>query len=70
MSQCAPEKPVFRGPETDVLLELEQDKLKNIKIQMLRADVQNESFRKAYVVQESVANRSKGKWYLFERSII
>lgn len=61
MSQSALEKPVFRGPETDVLLELEQDKLKNIKIQMLRADVQNESFRKAYVFQESLANRSKGR---------
>lgn len=60
MSQSAPEKPMFRGPETDVLHDLEKDKLKNIRVQMIRADVQNDSFRKAYVIEEPVA-RSKGK---------
>lgn len=61
MAQCALEKPMFRGPETDVLRELVKDKLKNIKIQMIRADVQqNDSFRQAYVVEDSVTNRSKG----------
>lgn len=62
MSQSAPEKPMFRGPETDVLHELEKDKLKNIRVQMIRADIQqNDCFRKAYVVEEPLtANRSKG----------
>lgn len=60
--QSTPEKPMFRGPETDVLHELEKDKLKNIRVQMIRADVQqNDSFRKAYVIEEPVANRSKGR---------
>ncbi|VVC30025.1 Hypothetical protein CINCED_3A010267 [Cinara cedri] len=62
MSQSAPEKPMFRGPETDVLRDLVKDKLKNIRVQMIRADVQqNDSFRQAYVVDDSVANRSKGE---------
>ncbi|XP_060873479.1 serine/arginine repetitive matrix protein 1-like isoform X4 [Metopolophium dirhodum] len=63
MSQSAPEKPVFRGPETDVLHDLGNDKLKIIRVQMIRADIQqNDSFRKAYVVEDSVAgNRSKDK---------
>jgi len=53
---------MFRGPETDVLHDLEKDKLKNIRVQMIRADVQqNESFRKAYVIEEPVINRSKGR---------
>lgn len=66
MSQSAPEKPVFRGPETDVLHDLGNDKLKIIRVQMIRADIQqNDSFRKAYVVEDSVAgNRSKGRCYL------
>ncbi|XP_060848905.1 serine/arginine repetitive matrix protein 1-like isoform X3 [Rhopalosiphum padi] len=63
MSQSAPEKPVFRGPETDVLHDLGNDKLKIIRVQMIRADIQqNDSFRKAYVVEDSVAgSRSKDK---------
>ncbi|XP_025415311.1 pollen-specific leucine-rich repeat extensin-like protein 1 isoform X2 [Sipha flava] len=62
MSQCATDKPRFRGPETDVLHDLEKDKLKNIRVQMIRADVQqNDSFRKAYVIEESAASRSKGE---------
>lgn len=62
MSQSAPEKPMFRGPETDVLHDLEKDKLKNIRVQMIRADVQqNESFRKAFVIEDPVTNRSKGE---------
>jgi len=62
MSQSAPEKPVFRGPETDVLHDLGNDKLKIIRVQMIRADIQNDSFRKAYVVEDPVTgNRSKGR---------
>jgi len=63
MSQSAPEKPVFRGPETDVLHDLGNDKLKTIRVQMTRTDLkQNDSFRKAYIVEDSVAgNRSKGR---------
>lgn len=68
MSQCATDKPRFRGPETDVLHDLEKDKLKNIRVQMIRADVQqNDSFRKAYVIEESAASRSKGRCYLFQK---
>ncbi|KAF0766245.1 serine/arginine repetitive matrix protein 1-like isoform X1, partial [Aphis craccivora] len=57
------EKPTFRGPETDVLHDLGNDKLKTIRVQMIRADIQqNESFRKTYLVEDPVAgNRSKGR---------
>lgn len=52
---------MFRGPETDLLHDLEKDKLKTIRVQMIRADVQqNESFRKSFVVEES-NSRSKGR---------
>jgi len=64
MSQSAPEKPVFRGPDTDVLDDLGNNKLKIIRVQMIRADIQqnDSSFRKAYVVEDPVAgNRSKGR---------
>ncbi|CAH1736921.1 unnamed protein product [Aphis gossypii] len=57
------EKPTFRGPETDVLHDLGNDKLKTIRVQMIRADIQqNESFRKTYLVEDPIAgNRSKDK---------
>jgi len=62
MSQSAPEKPMFRGPETDVLHDLGNDKLKTIRVQMIRGDIQqNDSFRKAYIVEDPVAARSKGR---------
>lgn len=61
-TQSAPERPVFRGPETDVLNELGKDKLKIIRVQMIRADIQhNDSFRKTYVVEDSSGNRSTGR---------
>ncbi|XP_050525669.1 serine/arginine repetitive matrix protein 1-like isoform X2 [Daktulosphaira vitifoliae] len=61
LSQNVPEKPIFRGPETDVLHDLEKDKLKSIRIQMIRADVQQtDSYRKAYVVEDHVP-RVKGE---------
>ncbi|KAL5236230.1 hypothetical protein ACI65C_003640 [Semiaphis heraclei] len=64
MSQSASEKPVFRGPETDVLNELGNAKLKIIKVRMLSPSENqpNDSFRIAYIVEDSVAdNRSKDK---------
>jgi len=67
MSQSASEKPVFRlfrGPETDVLNELGNDKLKIIRVQILSPseNQQNYSSRRAYIVEDSVAgNRSKGR---------
>lgn len=63
ISHNVPEKPIFRGPETDVLRELKKDQLKNIRVQMIRADVQqNDSCRKSYVVEDQLfGNKSKGR---------
>lgn len=51
--------------------DLGNDKLKTIRVQMIRADIQqNESFRKTYLVEDPVAgNRSKGKWYLWLKQV-
>ncbi|XP_050440486.1 serine/arginine repetitive matrix protein 1-like [Adelges cooleyi] len=55
-----PEKPMFRGPETDVLHDLVKDKLKIIRVQMIRADVpQSDTYHKSYTIEDD-ASRTKG----------
>lgn len=54
-------KPTFRGPETDILQDLENNKLKTLCVQMIRSDLQqNKTIRKSYVLEES-NSRKKGK---------